>query len=71
MYIHIKYQGLRRKSPIPKAHMCVFCVCVYVYVCIFICVIYFYCHVYVFSLLCMFCSVYSVLIVPTGTLQLP
>jgi hypothetical protein len=31
---------------------------------------YFYCYVYVF-LLCMFCSVYSVFIVPTGTLRLP
>ena len=32
---------------------------------------YFYCYVYVFLLLCTFCSVYSVLIVPTGTLRLP
>jgi hypothetical protein len=32
---------------------------------------YFYCFVYVFLLLCMFCSVYSVFIMPTGTLQLP
>ena len=32
---------------------------------------YFYCHVYVFLLLCMFCSVHSVLIVPTGSLRLP
>jgi hypothetical protein len=32
---------------------------------------YFYCYVYVFLLLCMFCSVYSVFIVPTGTLRLP
>jgi len=32
---------------------------------------YFYCYVYVFLLLCMFCSVYSVLIVPTDTLRLP
>jgi hypothetical protein len=32
---------------------------------------YFYCYVYVFSLLCMFCSVYSVFIVTTGTLWLP
>jgi hypothetical protein len=31
---------------------------------------YFYCYVYVFLLLCMFCSVYSIFIVPTGTLQL-
>jgi hypothetical protein len=32
---------------------------------------YFYCYVYIFLLLCMFCSVYPVLIVPTGTLRLP
>ena len=32
---------------------------------------YFYCYVYVFLLLCMFYSVYSVFIVPTGTLRLP
>ena len=32
---------------------------------------YFYCYVYVFLLLCMLCSVYSVFIMPTGTLQLP
>jgi hypothetical protein len=32
---------------------------------------YFYCYVYVFLLLCMFCSVYSVFIVPNGTLRLP
>jgi hypothetical protein len=32
---------------------------------------YFYCYVYVFLLLCMFCSVYCVLIVPTGSLRLP
>jgi len=32
---------------------------------------YFYCYVYVFLLLCMFCSVYFVFIVPTGTLRLP
>ena len=31
----------------------------------------FYCYVYVFLLLCMFCSVYPVFIVPTGTLMLP
>jgi len=30
-----------------------------------------YCYIYVFLLLCMFCSVYSVFIVPTGTLRLP
>jgi len=32
---------------------------------------YFYCYVYVFLLLCLPCSVYSVLIMPTGTLRLP
>ena len=32
---------------------------------------YFYCYVYVFLLLCMFCSVYPVFIVATGTLRLP
>ena len=32
---------------------------------------YFYCYVYVFLLLCMFCFVYSLSIVPTGTLRLP
>jgi hypothetical protein len=32
---------------------------------------YFYCYVYLFLLLYMFCSVYSVFIVPTGTLRLP
>jgi len=33
-------------------------------------VIYFYCYVYAFLLLCMFCSVYFVFIMPNGTLQL-
>ena len=32
---------------------------------------YFCCYVYVFLLLCMLCTVYSVLVVPTGTLRLP
>jgi len=32
---------------------------------------YLYCYVYIFLLFCMFCSVYSVFIVPTGTLRLP
>jgi hypothetical protein len=32
---------------------------------------YFYCIAYVYLLLCMFCSVYSVSIVPAGTLRLP
>ena len=31
----------------------------------------FYFYVYVFLLLCMFCFVHSVFIVPTGTLRLP
>ena len=31
----------------------------------------YYCYVYVFLLFCMLCSVYSVFIVPTGTLRLP
>jgi hypothetical protein len=31
---------------------------------------YFHCYVYVLLVLCMFCSVYSVFIVPTGTLRL-
>jgi hypothetical protein len=36
------------------------------------CFVYFYCLLfYVFFLLRMFCSVYSVFIVPTGTLPLP
>jgi len=39
--------------------------------CLILCVMYFYCYVYVFLLLCMFCSVYSVFIVPTGTLRPP
>jgi len=32
---------------------------------------YFYRYVYVFLLLRTFCSVYSVFLVPTGTVQLP
>jgi len=32
---------------------------------------YFYCYVYIFLLLCTFCSVYSLFIMPTGTLRLP
>ena len=42
-----------------------------VYFCLILQVMYFYCYVYVFLLLCTLCSVYSVFIVPTGTLQLP
>jgi hypothetical protein len=30
----------------------------------------YYCYIYVFLLLCMFCSAYSVFILPTGTLRL-
>jgi hypothetical protein len=45
---------------------CVFCMLLLIFV-----YYVFYCHVYVFSFLCMSCSVYSVLIVPTGTLRLP
>jgi hypothetical protein len=37
-----------------------------------VCFVYFFNSVgYVFLLLCIFCSVYSVFIVPTGILQLP
>jgi hypothetical protein len=58
---------------------CIYCVFVLLHLCIFILfmllfnfVIYvFYCYIYVFLLLCIFCSVYSVFIVPTGTLRLP
>jgi hypothetical protein len=32
---------------------------------------YFYCYVYIFFLFFFFCSVYSVFIMPTGTLRLP
>ena len=42
---------------------CMFCILLFnMYIC---------CYVYVFLLLCMFCSVYSVFIVPTGTLRPP
>jgi len=49
---------------------------IYVYLfflcfCLILQVMYFYCYVHVFLLLRMFCSVYSVFIVPTGTLRLP
>jgi hypothetical protein len=44
--------------------VCFVCFCLILYI------IYFYCYVYVFLLLCMFSSVYSVFIVPTGTLRL-
>jgi len=59
---------------------CIYCVSVLFHLCIFILFmfsfnfvsyIYFYCYVCVFLLLCMLCSVYSVFIVPTGTLRLP
>jgi hypothetical protein len=57
-------------------HLCVLYCLVYVYL-FFLCfrlilyVMYFYFYIYVFFLLCMLCSVYSVFIVPTGTLRLP
>jgi hypothetical protein len=49
---------------------------VYVFLLLCLCILivmfmYSYCYVYVFLLLCMLCSVYSVFIVPTGTLRLP
>jgi len=40
-------------------------------ICAILCVLLFNFVSYVFLLLCMFCSVYSVFIVPTGTLRLP
>jgi len=43
----------------------------FVYICFILYFMYLYCYAYVFLLLCMFCSVYSVFIVPTGTLRLP
>ena len=45
---------------------CMFCMILFKFV-----IYVFYCHIYVFFLLCMFCSVYSVFILPTGILQLP
>ena len=36
----------------------------YFYIFLLSCFMYFYCYVYVFLLLCMFCSVYSVFIMP-------
>ena len=48
-------------------YVCLFFLCF----CLILYVMYFYCYVYVFLLLCMFWSVYSVFIVPTGTLRLP
>ena len=49
---------------------------VYVYLfflcfCLILYVMYLYFYIYVFLLLCMLCAVYSVFIVPTGTLRLP
>ena len=41
------------------------------YLCIFIVTYVCYCYVYVFLLLYMFCFIYSVFIVPAGTLRLP
>jgi hypothetical protein len=59
--------------------LCIYCVSALFHLCIFILFMLlfkfvsqvFYCSVSVFLLLCMFCSVYSVFIVPTGTLRLP
>jgi len=53
----------------------VMCGCVYIHILFmflfnFVSYVY-YCYVYVFLLLCMFCSVYSVFIVPTGPLRIP
>jgi len=45
---------------------CVFCMLLFNFVSYV-----FYCYVYVFLLLRMFCSVYSVFIVPNSTLRLP
>ena len=51
---------------------CVQCVFVSFPLCIFIlCMLWFNSVSYVFLLLCMFCSVYSVFVVPAGTLRLP
>jgi uncharacterized membrane protein len=49
-------------------------VCMVVYFvcfCLILYVMFSYCYVYVLLLLCTLCSVYSVFIVPTGTLRLP
>ena len=43
----------------------------FVHFCFILYVMYSYCLVHVFLLLCMLCSVYSVFIVPAGTLRLP
>jgi hypothetical protein len=53
-----------------------FCIVVYMAVCfvyfsLILYVMYSYCYVDVFLLLCVFRSVYSVFIVPAGTLRLP
>jgi len=54
----------------------VFLYCFYVYFfflcfCLILQVKFFHCYVYAFLMLCTFCSVYSVFIVPAGTLRLP
>ena len=53
---------LRQKQP---------CICVLYNTACGCVIFYFYCYVYVFLSLSMFCCVYSVFIVPTGTLRLP
>jgi len=58
---------------------CIYCVFVLFHLCIFILFMLlfnyvsyvFLGYVHVFLLLCMFCSAYTVFIVPTGTLRLP
>jgi glucan phosphoethanolaminetransferase (alkaline phosphatase superfamily) len=58
-------------SLVPFLFIIVYMVVCFVHFCLILYVMYFYCYVYVFSLLCTFFSVYSVFIVPTGTLRLP
>jgi hypothetical protein len=48
-----------------------FVIVCFVYFCLILYVMYSYCYVYVFLLLYMACSLYSVFIVPSGTLRLP
>jgi len=53
------------------AFIIVYMVVCFVCFCLILKFMYFYCYVYVFFSLCMFFSVYSVFIVPIGTLRLP